>query len=129
MGVSRRTEDEVVDEIGNDDLQFCLLDRVEVDDQVRERLGQQRSQDSFEIIERLCERGKLPSDFACVVRHDDHEQIDDYVDVVKVKEGRTNVRDREATRLFARTSHPSIFISHSLANCTAYERAKQSGSC
>lgn len=34
-GISRRTEDEVVDEIGNDDLQLCLLDRVEVDDQVR----------------------------------------------------------------------------------------------
>lgn len=31
-GVSRRTEDEVVDEIGNDDLQLCLLDRVEADD-------------------------------------------------------------------------------------------------
>lgn len=30
---------------------------------------------------------------------------DDYVNAVK-KEGRTNVRDREATRLFARTSHP-----------------------
>jgi len=28
----RRTEDEVVDEIGNDDLELCLLDRVEADD-------------------------------------------------------------------------------------------------
>jgi hypothetical protein len=27
-----RTEDEVVHEIGNDDLQFCLLDRVEAED-------------------------------------------------------------------------------------------------
>ena len=45
------TKDEVIHDIGYDDLQFRLLDGVEGEQGFRERLGEQRFKVGFELIE------------------------------------------------------------------------------
>lgn len=64
------TKDEVVHDIGYDDLQFRLLDGVEREQCFREGLGKQRLELGFEFIERLVEFREFGTDFGGVCRHD-----------------------------------------------------------